>query len=73
VTLSHDLVVGAEACYCSFSEEIVILFKPATRDRENECITRDFQMFSLIKCPNTCLKKRTNIRRNESSKPIDLY
>jgi hypothetical protein len=41
MALSHDLVVGAEAYYCSFSAEVVILFKPVTRDREIEGITRD--------------------------------
>jgi hypothetical protein len=73
MTLSRDLAVGAQACYCSFSAEIVILFKPVTRDREIEGITRDLQMFILIKCLNNCLKKRTNTRWNGSSKPIDLY
>ena len=53
MTLSHDFVVGAQACYCSFSEETVILFKSVTRDREIEGITRDLQMFGLIKCLDT--------------------
>ena len=73
MTISHDVIVGAEACYCSFSTEIVILFKPLTRDREIEGITRDLQMFSLIKYLNTCLRRRTNTLRNESSKLIDFF
>jgi len=36
IKLSHDLVVGAEARYCSFSKDSVILFKPVTRDRESK-------------------------------------